>query len=198
MGILKGSWVVNRYTVEGDLPQVDTFEWIQSQLKANSFKDIDENFEELSIGWVSAFDLLDSAFAVCPVAGDYTIFALRIDERKIPATTVKRFCLKEERRIMRERQIPKLSRGQKAEIKGNITLKLVKKATPVSVIHDLYWDFTDNFICLLSSNKSAHEVLENLFPQTFGLPLVRQIPYTLGETLIGTPAMKKITPICFV
>ena len=151
MGLLSSSASFVRYTVEGDLPQ-NFWEFIAERIASHSFRDIDESYEEVSVGWVSVLNMFDSEFAYASyAAADHVVLSLRIDERKVAPKVLKKFCLKEEDRLMKARQIPKLARAQKLEIKENVKLMLTKKAVPVPAVYDVCWNMADSTLLFFSS-----------------------------------------------
>ena len=201
MGLLTGSATFVRYTVEGELP--DKFwDFAAERIAAFSFRDIDDSYEERSVGWVSALNMFDSAFEYASYsAGDYIILTLRVDERKISNAALKKFAAKEEERIKKERQVPKLARNQRLEIKDNMKLMLTKRAVPIPAVYDLSWNLSEGTVLFFSTNKKAQELLEEYFKDTFGLQLVLQIPYlTAGHLLdqAGAERLASITPSIFV
>ena len=70
-----------RFAVEGQLPQ--TFmAFVDSRLKANSFRESRHTTEEKRLGWVSAMDILDTDFNKDDYSlGDYLVFSLRADHK---------------------------------------------------------------------------------------------------------------------
>jgi DNA recombination-dependent growth factor C len=185
MGLLSGSASFVRYIVEGELPD-NFWEFVAERIGAFSFRDIDDTFDEYSIGWVSVENMFDSEFAFSSYrAGDYIVLSMRIDERKVAPAVLKKFCLKEEERIKKERQVPRLNRAHRQEIKENMQLQLVKKVVPVGTIYDLCWNLADSTLLFFSTSNKAQAVLEDFFKETFGLRLIPQIPYLTAEHLLG-------------
>lgn len=201
MGLLSTSATFVRYAVEGDLPP-NFWDFAAERIANNSFRDIDDNYEERSIGWVSVLNMFDSDFEYASyAAGDQIVLTMRIDERKVAPKVLKKFCLKEEERIKKERQIPKLSRSQKLEIKENMQLMLLKKAVPVPATYDLCWNLSEGTVLFFSTSQKAQAELEDFFKKTFDLALVLQIPYLTAEHLMKPEdheALSRLTPDIFV
>jgi DNA recombination-dependent growth factor C len=184
MGLLSNSSSFVRYAVNGDLPP-NFWDVAAERIRQFSFRDIDDNFEEKSIGWVSVHNMFDSTFAYTSyAAGDYLVLSLRIDERRVSPAVLKKFSLKEEEKIKKEKELPRLSRTHRQEIKENMRLMLLKKAVPVPAVYDLCWNLSDATLLFFSTNKKAQEMLENFFKETFGLTLTLQIPYLTAEHLM--------------
>ncbi len=184
MGLLASSSHFIRYSVEGD-PPADFWNVAADCIASHSFRDIDDTYEELSIGWVAVDNMFDAEFAGASFAvGDYLVLGLRVDERKVAPAMLKKFCMKEEERIKKERQLPRLSRGQKTELKENVRLALMKKTLPVAKVYDLAWNLAEGSLLFFSTNDKAQEILENFFKETFGLTLIRQIPFNIAGKLL--------------
>ncbi len=201
MGFLNGSASFVRFSTEGDLPE-NFWDFAAERITAFSFKDIDDTYDEFSVGWVSVQNMFDSDFNFASYAsGDYVTLSLRIDERKVAPAILKKFAQKEEERIKKEKQIPKIGRTMKVEIRERIQSELMKKAVPVPAVYDLCWNLSDSTLLFFTTNKKAHTLLEDLFKETFGLLIVQQIPYYMAEHLLDDDDKQRlaaITPDIFV
>ncbi len=177
MGLLSGTASFTRFTVEGEVPE-NFWDFIAERVAAHSFQDIDDNLDEYSIGWVSVANMFDSDFAYGSyAAGDYVVLSMRADERKVSPAVLKKYVMKEEERIKREQELPRLSRNVKLEIKERIRTELVRKSPPVPVVYDLCWSLSDNTLLFFSTSRKALALLEDLFRDTFDLSLILQIPW---------------------
>ncbi len=195
MGLLSASSSFVRFSVTGELPE-NFWDFVAERIAMFSFKDIDDSFDEQSTGWVSIHNMFDSEFAYSSyAAGDYIVLSLRIDERKVSPAVLKKFCMKEEERIKKEKQIPRINRGHRQEIKENMRLMLLKRAVPVPAVYDLSWNLADSTLLFYSTNKKAHELLEHFFKETFGLTLTLQIPYLTAEHLVAADRQDDLAAI---
>lgn len=195
MGVLSSSASFVRYTVEGELP-ADFWNFVDERVKQHSFRDIDDTYDEASIGWVSVMNMFDSEFAYASyAAGDYVVVSLRMDERKVAPKIVKKFCLKEEERLKREKEIPKLSRRQKSDIKENVELMLLKKAVPTPSVYDLCWNLAEGTALFFSTSQAAQSLVEDFFKETFDLHLVLQIPYISAAHLLDQNLEEKLEDV---
>lgn len=201
MGLLSRSASFVRYAAEGDLPE-NFWEFAATRIKRQSFRDIDDSFEERSVGWVSVSNMFDSDFAYASyAAGDYVVLALRIDERKVSSKVLNKFCMKEEERVRKMKQVPKLNRAHRMEIKENVALSLMKKALPVPAVYDMCWNLAEGTVLFFSTNQKAQEAFEEFFRETFGLPLILQVPYLAAEHLLkpeAREALADLQPAIFV
>lgn len=192
MGFLKGSASFVRFSVVGELPE-NSLDFIAQRVIAFSFKDIDDTYDEYSIGWVSVLNMFDSQFAYASyVAGDYITLTLRIDERKVSPAILKKIVQKEEERVRHEQQVPKLSRSMKVQIKERVRTDLMRKAIPLPSTYELCWSLSDATLLFFSTNKKAHAILEDFFKESFGLLIRQQIPYTTAEHLLDEDLLEKL------
>ncbi len=200
MSLLRGSTGFLRYSIEGDLPG-NLVDFVTERLGNNAFVDIDDSYQERSIGWTSLFDTLGPRFDDGNhVVGDNLVFTLRIDERKVAPAALKKFCQKEEERVKKMKQVPRLSRAQRLEIKENIRLQLMKKAVPVPTVVDVWWSLADNTVYLLGTSTKLQEIFETMFRDSFNLGVVLQVPYLAAQRLIPKErhaALDELTPCIF-
>lgn len=195
MGFLSGSASFVRFSVEGELPE-NALDFIADRVIAFSFRDIDDTFDEYSIGWVSVLNMFDSQFKYASyAAGDYITLTLRVDERKVSPAILKKFVQKEEERVKQEKQVPKLGRSLKVEIKERVRTELMRKAIPVPTTYELCWSLSDSTLTFFTTNKKAHTVLEDFFQESFNLMLRQQIPYVVGETLLNEEQAARLAMI---
>ncbi len=201
MGFVKGTAAFVRFSVEGDLPE-NVWDFIAERITQFAFKDIDDTYEEESLGWVSVTNMFDTDFNYASyAAGNYVTLSMRLDERKVSSAIVKKFVAKEEERIKKEKEIPKISRSMRVEIKERIENELMRKALPMPSVFDLCWNLENSTLLFFSTNQKAQALLEDLFKDTFGLNIMQQIPYVCGEHLLDEEDKDKlatITPDIFV
>ncbi len=195
MGFINGTASFVRFSVEGDLPE-NIWDFIADRVVAFGFRDIDETYEESSIGWVSVLNMFDTEFDYASyAAGNYVTLSMRIDERKVSSAIVKKFVQKEEERVKKEKQIPKIPRSMRVEIKERIQNELMRKALPMPAVFDLCWNLENSTLLFFSTNKKAQALLEDLFKESFGLTLMQQIPYLCGEHLLDEDDAERLATI---
>ena len=192
MGFIKGTASFVRFAVEGELPE-NIWDFIADRVVAFAFKDIDETYEEDSLGWVSVLNMFDTEFDYASyAAGNYVTLSMRLDERKVSSAIVKKFVQKEEERIKKEKQLRKIPRSMRVEIKERIQNELMRKALPMPAVFDLCWNLENSTLLFFSTNKKAQALLEDLFKESFGLNLKQQIPYLCGEHLLDVDDVDKL------
>lgn len=192
MGLLSRTATFVRYSVEGELPG-NFWEFAAERISQFAFQDIDDTFDEYSIGWVSVDNMFDSSFAHASyAAGDYIVLSLRIDERKVSKTLLQKFSLKEQERIKKEKQVPRLSRSERVRIKEDVRLQLVKKSLPLPSVYDLCWNLADNTVLFFSTSTKAQSALEDFFKECFGLTIMLQVPFITAAHLLDTARQEKL------
>lgn len=192
MGALSGSASFMRFSVEGEVPE-SFWDFVAERVAAHSFQDIDDSLDEYSIGWVSVANMFDADFAYASyAAGDYVVLTLRVDERKVSSAVLKKCVLKEEERIKRERQIPKLSRSVKLEIKERVRTQLARKSVPVPAVYDIIWSLSNSTLFFFTTNKKAMVLLEEFFKETFGLSLVLQVPWNIALNIAAPECVENL------
>jgi hypothetical protein len=97
MGVYSGAASYVHYTVNGDLP-ANLNEAVLAKLNEFSFQEPDQTIpREKSIGWVSAENMASTFFDDLHFSkGQYLVFSLRIDTRKVPPLAFKATLLREE------------------------------------------------------------------------------------------------------
>lgn len=188
--MLSGSASFTRFFVEGDLPE-SFWDFVADRVAAHSFQDIDDTLEEYSIGWVSVANMFDADFAYGSyAAGDYVVLTMRVDERKVSPSVLKKCVMKEEERIKKERQIPRLNRSARMEIKERVQSQLLRKSVPIPATYDLCWNLSNNTLLFFSTSKKAIVLFEELFKETFGLSPIFQIPW-LAAGHLGSDTIRE-------
>jgi hypothetical protein len=176
MGLLKGSFTFSRFYVEGQLPQA-FLNFINSRIKANSFKDASRSTEEKRLGWVSLTDILDSDFEKANYAlGDYLIFSLRVDRKLIPPKLMKIKLMEEERRFLAESGKNRINKQLSSGIKDKVKLDLLTRLDAIPSFYDVCWSISKNTIYFSSLSDNVADDFVDLFKKTFSLTLKRFSP----------------------
>lgn len=184
MSFIKGTASFVCFSVEGELPNM-SLDFLANKVSAFAFKDIDDSYDESSLGWVSVLDMFDASFSHASfIVGDYIVLSLRLDERRVSPAIIKKYIQKEEARVRAEKEIPRLSKSARAQIKERVTGELLRKSFPVPTVFDLFWNFSESRVFVFTTNKKALSLIEDFFRECFGVLLKQQIPYCLAELLI--------------
>lgn len=202
MSILSSSVSITRYKVHGKIaPPV--LENVANGLNKHKILEIDHQPAEKSVGW-TAFDTPfqpnfdGSKF----VLGNYFIFSLRIDKKTIGAKVLKKHYTLEAAKRMAESGREYLSKSEKKLVKEHVMNGLCLRIPPTPNVYDLIWNYEEASLWFFSNLKAANEELENVFPKSFNLSLIRLFPYTAAELSSGLSdsqrdTLQKISPTHF-
>lgn len=193
MGLLKGNFSFARFHVEDQLPK-DFFNFVNSRIKANSFRETKKSTEEKRLGWVSITDVLDTDFASADyVLGDYLIFSLRIDRKIIPPKLMKLRIMEEEREWLAQSGRDRINKQSASGIKDKVKLELMAKLDPVPSFYDVCWALGQNIVYFSSLSDTIADDFVDLFKKTFSLNLLRFLPHDNPAITkkVGESAVKK-------
>ena len=186
MGLLQGSFTFSRFHVEGQLPQA-FLHFINSRIKAGSYKESIKSTEEKTMGWVSLTDALDTDFKEANYAlGDYLIFSLRIDRKLISPKLMKIKLMEEERRLVAESGKDRINKQTSSAMKEKVKMELLKRIDAIPSFYDVCWAVGKNTVYFSSlADRSADDFVD-LFKKTFSLNLRRFLPQE-NDLIIKTP-----------
>ncbi len=188
MGLLKGSLSLSRYRVEGELPE-GFKDFLDRRIRRNLFQEIDDSTAELSVGWVSAHDFLDTRLEFASYALDpYVVLGLRLDRRRVPSSTLKKYWRREMDQAKAYGEGRALSRPQREELKEKARLDLLRRIPPTTQMAEVCWDTSRGQVLFCATGKSARELFEEHFRKSFGLTLTPEIPYLLAQSLLPPQA----------
>jgi DNA recombination-dependent growth factor C len=185
MGLISGSGSFTRYLTHGALPE-NFMEGLSEKIARYSFRNLDEkSIDERSVGWVNVMDMFDSRFAGLDFLKEpYITMSLRVDERKIPATALKQYCLEAEEKIKKDENLEYLPKNRRSDIKDGVRLRLLKRAIPVSRCYDMIWNYSTGLIIFGSTTNRLCDKFVEFFLQTFDIQLQAICPYTLASRFL--------------
>jgi recombination associated protein RdgC len=180
MGLLSATTSLSRYKVDGKLddPIIDS---IAAGLKKNTITDIDGNPSDRAVGWSSFQDPFKPDFDGSSfMIGTSIVFALRIDKKSIPHKMIQKHVAAESAKRLNDLGRDFLSANEKKMIKDHVINLLSLKMPATPNVYDIVWQYETGDVWFFSNLKSANEELETLFIKSFGVNLVRSIPYTMA------------------
>jgi hypothetical protein len=196
MGVYANTVSITQYTITGDLPKNDQFQWFSQKLSDRGFQSIENSTEELSEGWTQVDHPDDASFEVPSDfwRDNYLVFSLRRDQRRIPAAVLKSHTGREEGAFLA--QHPNLRRAPKKkreEIKEQVQLRLLTKCLPVPSSVDVVWDQKNGVLTLFSLGSKVIERFEDIFRKSFeGLHPVVIHPYARAQSLLEGQLLDKL------
>ncbi|OQY01660.1 MAG: hypothetical protein B6I26_03395 [Desulfobacteraceae bacterium 4572_130] len=143
---------------------------------------INENIEDSAgklVSWTSVETPYVPNFETSSVVfGASYIFALRVDEKKIPPSLIKKYCAQEQAKRIDYKEKKFLSINEKKRIKEKVIDELNAKILPTPNVYEVVWEYEKNKLYFFTTKISANEDLESFFGKTFNLNLIRIFPYT--------------------
>jgi recombination associated protein RdgC len=179
MGLLKGTFTFSRFRVTEDIPE-DFASYFNRQIRKFAFQDFSTLSEELSMGWTSIGNNLDTRFEYANYAlADYMIFSLRIDRKAVPAGLLRIKAAEAQKAFLAERKQERLYKEQRKQIVEAVRLDLLGKALPSPAFHDTCWCPSKKWLIFGSHAEKVNEDFAKLFERTFKLKLH---PFTPWDT----------------
>jgi DNA recombination-dependent growth factor C len=180
MGLLSSTTSANQYRVEGQLDKA-IIETVGAALKKYAITEIDGQPSDQSAGWTSFQNPFQPDFEASPyLLGTHFVFSLRIDKKAIPAKLIQKQFSEESARRLKKLEREFLSKEEKKALKEKIVQKLNQTMPATPSVYDVVWQYEKAVLWFFSNLKSANEQLETLFFKSFGLHLIRLIPYTMA------------------
>jgi DNA recombination-dependent growth factor C len=177
MGLLKGNITFSRFRVCGEPPQ-DFSAFVNRQIRKFAFQELALESEELSMGWTSIDNVLDTNFEFANYAlGDYLIFSLRVDKKSVPPSLLRIKASEAEKALMAEKQQERLYRDQRKQILDAVRNNLLAKALPAPSFYDICWCVSKKWLVFGSHTESVSDSFCKLFERTFDLKLQSLTPW---------------------
>ncbi len=198
MGILNNTVSLCQFQVLGTPPATDLEVWVGENLASDGFRSIEDTSEELSFGWVQLDDYQESDFAGLHTFqhDHYFAFALRRDQRKLPATLVKSYMLKAEQEwLAANPPFKRVPRQQREDLCDAVRGSLLAKTLPTPAIYDVIWDTRKNLVTFSNLSSNTIDLFVEQFKKSFdGLRLVPLHPLARASQVIDEalqPALAK-------
>jgi recombination associated protein RdgC len=167
MGFLKGTVTFSSFRVIGeDQAGFNTF--FDGQIKKFAFPDFATQGQETIWGWTDIADHLDTKFAGATYAvGGYLLFSLRMDRKVTPPALLRIKCLEAERDIRQERNMKRLSKALREEIREGVFNDLVKKMPPIPAFFEICWNPQDKRLYFSGLADKVIDDFHGLFKDSF-------------------------------
>ncbi|MSN27022.1 MAG: exonuclease [Geobacter sp.] len=170
MGVYANTVSVTQFSIAGDIPKDDQFQWFSQKLAGRGFQSIENSSDESSEGWTHV-DRPDDAHFETPSdfwRDNYVVFSLRKDQRKIPAAVLKSHAAREEGAFLAQHpNLRRTPKNKREEIKELVQMRLLTKCLPVPSSVDVVWDQKSNILNLYSLGTKVIERFEDVFRKSF-------------------------------
>lgn len=161
---------------------------IPKRLIQFAFKDIEDLPEMQSHGWVSYEDMLETTWETAPpYKGEYVVFSLRVDTRRIPAGVIKKhvaLAIREEKEKLAQNNQRFISRERKKELKEQVILVLRDRFLPIPAEFNVLWNLPTGEIWFASVQSKMIDLFMEYFLATFELHIEQLTPYNLALNLL--------------
>lgn len=170
---------------------------IPQKLAQYAFNDIEDLPEMQAWGWVCYEDMLDSAWSTAPpFKGEYVVFSLRLDTRRIPAGVIKKHLALAIRKESQEHPDRKfISRERKKELREQVLLRLRQRFLPTPAEFNVVWNLRTHAVWFASIQSKMIDLFCEYFLNTFGLHLEQLTPYNLAVDLLGEELSERLDSI---
>jgi DNA recombination-dependent growth factor C len=196
MGFFTGTPTISRYRLL-DSPKELTDEFVQSKLTKNAFVDIENVAEEESLGWVEIMSPLTTAFLPDSFNfGGFLAFQARLDARRLPGKTLRRYYLLKEAELIAETG-RKPNAQKKREMMDSLRQELLRRTLLNTDLLEIIWFTREREIWIAGAGEKKRLIFEELWEKSFSLPVrllapitigLEIIPKELGETLLKAQA----------
>ncbi|MDD2852551.1 MAG: recombination-associated protein RdgC [Desulfuromonadaceae bacterium] len=188
MGVYANTVSITQFTVTGELPRTDQFQWFSKTLSNRGFQSIENSTEESSEGW-TLVDKPDHALFDVPSdfwRDNFVLFSLRKDQRKIPVAVLKSHTGREEGAfLLQNPNLRRTPKHKREEIKEQVQLRLLTKCLPVPSIVDVVWDQKSGVLTIYTLGTKVIERFEEIFRKTFeGFSPVIIHPFARARKLV--------------
>jgi Putative exonuclease, RdgC len=196
MGVYANTVSITQFTVSGDLPKSEQFQWFSEKLSARGFQSIENSTEETSEGWTLVDHPDDAAFEAPSDfwRDNYLVFSLRRDQRKIPSAVLKSHAGREEGAFLAQHpNLRRTPKNKRAEIKEQVQMRLLTRCLPVPSSVDVVWDQKSGVLTLFSLGSKVIERFEEQFRKTFeGFGPVIIHPFARARMLLDGPLLESL------
>lgn len=196
MGVYANTVSISQFTITGDLPERDEFDWFSGKLASRAFQSIENSSDELSEGWTQVDHPDDAVFDVPATCwrDQYLVFSLRRDQRKVPAAVLKSHTSREEGAFLSQHpNLRRTPKNKRDEIREQVQLRLLTRCLPVPSMVDVVWDRKSGVLTLFSLGNKVVERFEDLFRKSFeGLHLLAIHPFARARALLEKELLDKL------
>ncbi|MBN1381120.1 MAG: recombination-associated protein RdgC [Deltaproteobacteria bacterium] len=179
MSFLKGTVTFSSFRVIGEKTS-DFNNFFAEQIKKNAFPDFSAQAAEKILGWTDINDHLDTDFIGLKYAvGGYWLFALRMDRKLTPPSLLRIKCLEAERDILKERNIKRVGKALREEIREAVFSDLLKKAQPIPSFFEVCWNPIEKRLYFSSLADKVIDDFHALFKESFDFILQPFYPWDI-------------------
>jgi hypothetical protein len=185
VGFLSGPITFRKFRIEEPLSK--NFKDAASQsLARHAFREINPKTNpEMSIGWVNAFDPVDTRLGLDKVLfGKYVILGVRKDRKSLSAALMKARMTETMKAHAREHKGRKLSPQEIVGMRETIKIKMLAEVTPSTTFYEMVWNYETQEVFFSALGSKICSEFADLFQETFELTLTESSIASRAEALI--------------
>jgi len=169
MSFIKGNLSLSRFSV---LQESFDFSFLEEKLTSRSFKDLFPLEAQEKWGWTLIDDPLSTEFTPARYKfGNYFLFSLRVDTRRIPASLFKLRYLEGEKDFLARHGLAKLSREQRESLREVTRKELATRIPPIPSFYEVCWSPAKSAVYFSGTGQKIRDDFVSYFEETFELPL---------------------------
>ncbi|MCL1893097.1 MAG: recombination-associated protein RdgC [Holophagaceae bacterium] len=181
MGLLQGTVTLRRFLALGSRPDEKT---LCDGLVQNRFRPFEDGEEEERFGWVDWRNpLISPPDPNCISQGHFSIFALRIDTRKVPPILLKAHTELRIQNLMKEKDLAFVGREARVFLQEEVKAELLRKVLPTPRVVEIAWDIKGGIVWTTAANSKSQSHLTYLMKNAFGVELQPLAPLLLAGSL---------------
>jgi DNA recombination-dependent growth factor C len=172
MALLSGTFTFKKFKIIDELPG-NFKETLVQNLPRHSFREISpQTNPELSIGWVNAFQPIDTRLTLeKALFGKYILLGLRRDKKNVAAALLRAQVSEAVRAQLRERRGKKLSREDVNTLRDTVREKMLAAVSPSTNFYEMVWNYETQEVYFSAQGGKAVDEFVELFEETFKLAL---------------------------
>jgi hypothetical protein len=193
----KGTATFRRFLALGPVPNEEK---IREALDEDQFRPFQSGSEEVRSGWCDWRNpLVVPAEEDMPLmVGDWAHMGLRIDTRKVPASTMRAHLNLRMQRLMKEKDLAFLGKDARISLQDEIKAELLPKQTPTTKLVEVAWHLKSGVVMIGSTGPSVVGEITSLLAKHFGLEMKPFSPIMLASKVapdVSTGDLEDLEPL---
>lgn len=195
MAILSGAMTVSRLRVVEPELHDGWRELFRDRLDEHAFVEPPQGISNEEVeGWTLVHNLLDTDFGDFNqwLYGDFAVFALRVDKKRIPANLFKATLEKRCQAMARDLGVDKIGASRRSAIRDELEKDFLAQTLPTIRVTEASWCLSQGWVVVHSHSDSVVERFRKRFFRTFGKKLV---PWSPLDWLTSTSDVEQLLSV---
>lgn len=195
MSLLQGSLSFKRLMVLGPAPSPEA---LAQGMHDDRFTPFQDGSEEERLGWCDWRNPLSPVDPNWIMQEQYAVLGLRIDTRKVPASTLKAHVDMRIHSLMKEKDLAFVGKEARLAIADEVKAELLPKVLPTMKTFEVAWSYKEGVIFTTATSTKAFGTLAGLVLKSFGLELQPMAPLLIAGKVcpaIPTDGLMALDPL---